>query len=200
MSWSYLAVVLAVVLVPGLDLLMVLRNTVGGGRSASVATTAGIGTASVIQGALASLGVGTLIAASQPLFTAVKWAGVAYLVYLGLQSLRSAWRGDYPRSPAERDVRGRGFRQGFVCNITNPKMLVFYLSLLPQFVDPGAPAWAWLAHAWVLPAVGSLWLLLVAALASTVRDRLLRPLVRRVTDAVSGVALVGFGVKLAHGN
>lgn len=195
MSWSYLAVVLAVVLVPGIDLLMVLRNTVSGGRSAGIATTVGIGTASVIQGALASLGVGTLIVASQPLFTAVKWAGVAYLVFLGLQSLRSAWRGTYSQAP---DVRGRGFRQGFVCNITNPKMLVFYLSLLPQFVDPAASAWVWLAHAWVLPAAGSLWLLLVATLASTVRDRLLRPLVRRVTDAVSGVALVGFGLKLAQ--
>lgn len=195
MSWSYLLVVLAVVLVPGLDLLMVLRNTVGGGRSAGVATTVGIGTASVIQGALASLGVGTLIVRSQPLFTAVKWAGVAYLVFLGLQSLRSAWRGHGPLAQDYRAVRG--FRQGFVCNITNPKMLVFYLSLLPQFVDPAAPVWTWLAHALVLPVAGSLWLLLVAALASTVRDRFLRPLVRRVTDAVSGVALVGFGLKLA---
>jgi threonine/homoserine/homoserine lactone efflux protein len=198
MSWSYLLVVLTVVLVPGIDVLMVLRNTVGGGRSAGIATTVGIGTASAIQGALVSLGVGTLIVRSQPLFTAVKWAGVAYLVYLGLQSLRSAWRGHGPLSQADR--AGRGFRQGFVCNITNPKMLVFYLSLLPQFVDPAAPVWAWLAHAWVLPVVGCLWLLLVAALASTVRDRLLRPLARRVTDAVSGVAFVGFGLKLATDN
>jgi len=79
-----------------------------------------------------------------------------------------------------------------LCNITNPKMFVFYLSLLPQFVGPGAPVWSWLGHAWMLPLIGTTWLL-----AAAVREQLLRPVARRLIDITSGLALAGFGARLA---
>ncbi len=94
-------------------------------------------------------------------------------------------------------AQGAVLRQGFLGNITNPKMFVFYLSLLPQFVATDAPLSTWLAHALTLPALGMVWLLVVVVLGGTLRERLLRPLARRITDAVSGVALLGFGVRLA---
>lgn len=200
MTWEFLLVVLAVVLVPGVDLLMVLRNTVSGGRRVGVATTAGVSAASAIQGTLVAGGVGILIVQSQWMFQAIKWAGIAYLVLLGVQSLKSALGGPETgvHCPDAFTVRWtRGFRQGFLCNITNPKMFVFYLSLLPQFVNGEAPVWAWLLHAWALPVIGSAWLVIVAVLADVVRERLMRPLVRRVTDVVVGVALLGFGARLA---
>jgi threonine/homoserine/homoserine lactone efflux protein len=200
MTWEFLIVVIVVVLVPGLDLLMVLRNTVAGGQSVGAATIAGVGVASTFQGTLVAVGVGALVVQSQWLFQAIKWVGTAYLIFLGVQSLRAAFRrisvsvADNQPSAARRT---RGFLQGFLCNITNPKMLVFYLSLLPQFVGAEASLWSWLVHAWALPIIGSVWLLLVAVLAASIRERLLRPLVRRVTDGVAGIALVAFGAKLA---
>jgi threonine/homoserine/homoserine lactone efflux protein len=200
MSGEFLLVVVVVVLAPGVDLLMVLRNTVAGGRRVGAATVAGVGTASAAQGALVAVGVGALIVQSQWLFQTLRWAGVVYLIFLGVQSLRSALRRTRPALPEGQvpDTRwSRGFRQGFLCNITNPKMLVFYLFLLPQFVEPAAPLGTWLLHAWAMPAIGCAWLLLVAVLAGAVRDHLLRPLVRRVVDGLSGVALVGFGTRLA---
>ncbi|WP_424184310.1 LysE family translocator [Actinokineospora sp. G85] len=199
MSWEFLVVVLAVVIVPGADFVVTLRNTVAGGPGAGAATVVGVATASLIQGTLASVGLGTLIVRSQPVFTTLKWVGIAYLAFLAAQALRSAWRGRYDPAdhPAEPDRRGRGLRQGFLCNITNPKMMVFYLSLLPQFVGQGASAWSWLGHAWALPLIGTAWLLAVVVLGAAVREKLLRPLARRVTDAVSGLALLGFGARLA---
>lgn len=200
MSWEFLLIVLVVVLLPGVDFLMVLRNTVIGGRRVGAATTAGVGVASAVQGALVAVGVGALVVQSQWLFQMIKWAGVAYLLFLGVQSLQSVFRRTSApvadqQPAAERWVRG--FRQGFLCNITNPKMFVFFLSLLPQFVGAEASIWAWLLHAWALPVIGSAWLLLVAVLAASVREHLLRPLVRRITDGVAGLALLAFGAKLA---
>ncbi|WP_197523097.1 LysE family translocator [Actinokineospora pegani] len=196
MSWEFLVVVLAVVVVPGADFIVTLRNTVAGGPGAGAATAVGVGTASLVQATLVSVGLGTLVVRSQPVFTTLKWVGIAYLLFLAAQALRSAWRGRC--DPTARPTGpGRGLRQGFLCNITNPKMMVFYLSLLPQFVGPDASVWSWMGHAWALPLIGTAWLLAVVVLGAAVREKLLRPLARRVTDAVSGLALLGFGARLA---
>lgn len=199
MSWEFLVVVLAVVVVPGADVVITLRNTVTGGRGAGLATVLGVGAASLIQGSLVSLGLGALIVQSQPVFTALRWFGIAYLVLLGVQSLHSAWRARYDVTDdrAELGLRRRGLRQGFLSNITNPKVLVFYLSLLPQFVAPEAGVWSWLVHAWTMPLLAASWLLVVVVLGGAMRERLMRPLARRVVDCVSGIALLGFGARLA---
>ena len=208
-QWEFLAVVAAVVAVPGADFVLTLRSTVAAGRSAGIATAAGVGAASLVQGSLASVGLGALVVRTQPVFQTVRWLGLAYLVLLAGQSLRAAWRGsrDATAAPgtdpdgARSDPRrwGRWWGQGFLCNATNPKMFVFYLSLLPQFVGPGAGVWSWLDHAWVLPLAGTLWLVTLVMVGGALRDRLLRPLVRRVVDAVSGLALLGFGARIALG-
>ena len=201
MSWAFLAVVLAVVAVPGVDFVITLRSTIAAGRGAGAAAALGVGAASAIQGALVSVGLGALIVRSQPVFLALKWLGIGYLLLLAGQALWSAWRGRYGDDAdplvARPDARTRALRQGFLGNITNPKMFVFYLSLLPQFVGADAALWTWLAHALALPVLGTAWLLVVVVLGGTLRERLLRPLARRITDAVSGVALLGFGVRLA---
>jgi threonine/homoserine/homoserine lactone efflux protein len=198
-SSAYLLVVIAVVVVPGADFVVTLRNTVAGGRGAGTATALGVGAASVVQGTLVSLGVGALIVASQPVLTALRWIGLAYLGYLGVQALWSAWRGRYEAATSDPGSghHARAARQGFLTNITNPKMLVFYLSLLPQFVGADAGPWPWLLHAWTLPVIGTAWLLAIAVFGSVVREELLRPVVRRVVDTVSGLALIGFGARLA---
>ncbi|GAB3715215.1 LysE family translocator [Mariniluteicoccus flavus] len=199
MTLAFLLVVTAVVAAPGADFVVTLRNTVAHGRRAGIATAVGIGAASAIQGTLVALGLGALIVQSHVLFTAIKWLGIAYLVHLGVTSLWAAYRGAYAAAGDDYRPTGwwRGMRQGFLTNITNPKMLVFYLSLLPQFVSPTASTLTWLVHAWTLPALGTAWMVIVAVGGSMARDHLLRPVVRRVMDAVSGFALLGFGLKLA---
>jgi threonine/homoserine/homoserine lactone efflux protein len=200
MTVEFLLVVVAIVIAPGVDFLMVFRNTVMGGRGVGAATIAGVCAASATQGALVAIGVGTFVVQSQWLFQTIKWAGIAYLLYLGVQSLRSALRKKLPpvvQDQAPTEQWARGLRQGFLCNITNPKMFVFYLSLLPQFVGPQATLQDWLVHAWTLPALGAVYLLLVVVLAASLRGRLLRPTIRRVTDTIAGIAFIGFGAKLA---
>jgi len=157
-SWTFLAVAVVLVLTPGADFAVIVRNTVSGGRPAGTATTIGVSAAAALQGLLVSFGLAKLVVRIHPLFLAIKWAGIAYLAYLAVAALLSAVRGRYTAAEEGRRPRSRltGFGQGFLCNATNPKILVFYLALLPQFVGPAAPWWAWLVHAWTLPLLGNL--------------------------------------------
>jgi threonine/homoserine/homoserine lactone efflux protein len=148
---------------------------------------------------------GALIVASQPVFDAIKWAGVGYLAFLGLQALRSAWRGGpAPALSAQSDgpVAGRdalqGWRQGFLSNITNPKVLVFYLAVLPQFLPPHVALWQAAALALTHPVLSLTYLtLLVRGLHRARRLLLGRRAVRRGLDATTGVVLLGCGARLA---
>lgn len=198
---AFMVVVGVVVLAPGADFALVLRNAIVGGRGRGRWTILGVAVASTLQGALAAFGVGSLIVRVQPVFLTVKWAGVAYLLWLGASALRDAWRGRYADVVAtEGSPQGEawlGFRQGVLCNLTNPKILVFYLALLPQFVAAQAPLWSWLAHAWLVPLAGTLWLLTVVELAHLARRTLVRRRVRRSIDAISGTVLIGLGVRVA---
>ncbi len=186
--------VLAVVAVPGVDFVLTLRNTVADGRGAWSRDSPGHRCRFFCSGHSGFSSLGTLIVQSQPVFVTLKWLGIGYLAFLAAMLLRSAWlgRSEPTEQRAEPGQRTRGLRQGFLCNITNPKMFVFYLSLLPQFVGPGAPVWSWLGHAWMLPLIGTTWLL-----AAAVREQLLRPVARRLMDITSGLALAGFGARLA---
>lgn len=199
MTASFLLVVVLVVASPGADTMLVIRNSVASGRRSGIWTGLGISTAAAVQGAATSLGIGAVIVSSQPIFLTLKWAGVVYLVWLGIQSLRAAWRGAEPVDAAFPPAAGRtrGFREGFLCNITNPKMFAFFLALLPQFVSADAPIALWLAHALVLPLLGMVWLAGMAIAVAAVRRHLLRRPVRRAIDAVAGIALLGFGARLA---
>ena len=201
-SWTFLAVAVVLVLTPGADFAVIVRNTVSGGRPAGTATTIGVSAAAALQGLLVSFGLARVVVRIHPLFLAIKWAGIAYLAYLAVAALLSAIRGRYPAAEERRRPRSRltGFGQGFLCNATNPKILVFYLALLPQFVGPAAPWWAWLAHAWTLPLLGTCWCLLVVLGVDRAQNVLSRRHIRRGLDALTGTVLLGFCAKLATEN
>jgi RhtB (resistance to homoserine/threonine) family protein len=204
-TWSvysrYLIVVVLIVLAPGPDTMVVLKNSLAGGVRGGLMASFGIVMGNLVQGTAAALGLGVIIAESKPLFVTLKWLGAAYLAYLGIQALLSARRGDYQGlEDAQRD-RTRAFRrwrEGFLSNITNPKVLVLYLSVLPHFLDPGTTTtWDALLLAYTVGALGGLWLLVLMFFVRRVRGWLGKRKVRRTLDGVTGTALVGFGAALA---
>jgi threonine/homoserine/homoserine lactone efflux protein len=169
---SFLAFALALAVVPGPDMLLTIRTTVVGGRRRGLWTLLGICVANIVQGTLAGSGLGAVVAASQPVFQAIRWAGVAYLVYLGVRALRSALTKDDEEAETPEVTVGRRWgavRQGFLCNITNPKVLAFNVAVLPQFVGPHA-AWPQLMlYALTLTAVGVVVLFAVVLAAAAAR-------------------------------
>ncbi|MEC3981210.1 LysE family translocator [Amycolatopsis sp. H20-H5] len=205
MTWglygSYVLFVLLVLLIPGPDTAVVIKNSLGGGARGGILASIGIGSGNLAQGVAAAFGLSALIARSEPLFLALRWAGAAYLAYLGIRALISAWRGDHV---ALDDIRGakasgyRRWREGFLCNLTNPKVLVFYLSILPQFLDPATMGAAdALLLATTVAVMALLWQLVIVFFVHRVRGWLSRRRVRRALDGVTGTALIGFGAALA---
>ena len=203
MSWSkyaeYLAFAVVLVLIPGPDFAVVTKNTLVGGRRRGRWTALGVSSSNLVQGTAAAFGLSALIVRIQPLFEAVKWAGVCYLAYLGAQAIRSALRGQYqPMDEADGHTRGlAGWRQGFTSNITNPKVLVFYLAVLPQFLTPGAGLGWLLVLAWSHAAISVSYLLVLVTGLHGARRLLMRRKVRRGLDATTGAVLLGFSAKLA---
>lgn len=198
---TFLGFALVVVLIPGPDFAVISKNTLTGGRTRGTWSALGVVSSCAVQGVAAAAGLGALIVSAQPVFETIKWAGVIYLVFLGVQSIRSAILGRYdPIGGGEDTSRGRGlggWRQGFVSNITNPKVLVFYLSVLPQFLVPGAPAGFLLVLALSHALLGAVYLLLLVSGLDRARGLLSRRSARRTLDALTGAALLGFGAKLA---
>ena len=195
MLLAFLGVAIVVIVTPGQDTALTVRNTLGGGRSAGVRTAIGVVCGQAVWAVAASAGVAALLVASEPAFVALKYAGAAYLIYLGAQSLIAAVRRREPAHVARATRAGHELRQGLLSNLANPKMAVFFTSLLPQFGDSFVvPARArpavLLAHAGV-----ALRLRVAVARAG---DVLRRPRVRRTIDAVTGLALVALGLRLAR--
>jgi RhtB (resistance to homoserine/threonine) family protein len=188
---------------PGPDTMLVLRNTLRGGRSDGVRTTLGICSGLLVHATLSALGLSVILVRSAGLFTAVKLVGAAYLVWLGLQSLRAAVRvgkratGNGERRGGETS-RPRPYREGLLTNVLNPKVAVFYLAFLPQFIAPGDPVLGKsLLLASIHNAMGLVWLSVLAAGADRAQRVIAGGGARRVLDGVCGAVLVGLGARLA---
>ena len=204
MTWSaygsYLVIVTLIVLAPGPDTMGMLKNALSGGFRGGLLASLGIVAGNAVQGTAAALGLGVVIARSQPVFLTLKWAGAAYLVFLGVQALRGAFRGRYAPVEEVRRRRGGGFRrfrEGFLSNVTNPKVLVLFLSVLPQFLTAESTVGDSLLLAYTVAVLGGLWLLALLLFVHRVRTWLGRRRVRRTLDGVTGTALLGFGATLA---
>ncbi|SEL92556.1 Threonine/homoserine/homoserine lactone efflux protein [Blastococcus sp. DSM 46786] len=204
MDWpaylSFLGLATLLVLVPGADFAVVVRNALVGGRRRGWWAAVGVTTSNLVQGAAAAAGLAAVIVRVEPLFQAIRWAGIAYLAWLGVQALRSALRGDYPAVEGGRAAPGtavRGWRQGFLSNITNPKVLVFYLAVLPQFLGPDAATAPLVLFAGTHAVVGLVWLVVLVLVLGRARRWLARRRVRRALDTATGLAMLGFSVRLA---
>jgi threonine/homoserine/homoserine lactone efflux protein len=188
---AFLVVALVVIVTPGQDTALTIRNTLLHGRRGGLLTAAGVATGQAAWALAAGAGLAALIVASRPAFVALRVAGAAYLVYLGVRALWSAVSG------AGHGTRAAGrhapFRQGLLSNLGNPKMAVFFTSLLPQFAASFASL---VAHGLVFSALTLVWLSAYATAVARAGDVLRRPRVRRTLDAVTGAALVAFGARL----
>jgi threonine/homoserine/homoserine lactone efflux protein len=192
----FVAVAAVVIVTPGQDTALTIRNTLSGGRRAGALTALGVSTGQAVWTLATSAGLAALLVASEPAFVALKLIGAAYLVYLGAEALWSALRGRASRLATPRGtLRPRvAFRQGALSNLGNPKMAVFFTSLLPQF---GGSFASLLALGLLFCCMTLVWLSGYAVVVAKAGDVLRRPLVRRVVDAVVGAVLVAFGLRLA---
>lgn len=200
--WLFVGIAAVVIVVPGPDTAIVTKNALLHGRRAALGTSFGVSTGLAVWTVASALGVASIVRASDTAFTVLKLIGAAYLVWLGIQALRAAGRvrSDPDRESARRTALDgrRGFRQGLLSDLANPKIGAFFTGLLPQFAGAG--------HSVLLPflVLGGLFVLmtvvwlcgyaLVAVRASAV---LQRPRVKAAIDRVSGAILIGFGIRLA---
>jgi threonine/homoserine/homoserine lactone efflux protein len=194
----FLVVALVVVVTPGVDMALVTRNALRFGRRAAVLTGLGINVGILFWAIAASLGLAAVVAASATAFAAIKLAGAIYLICLGTLALLSAGRDAHRARSGAGLLGGRhAFRQGLVSNLLNPKIAVFFTSLLPQFAGTPASPCHLLVLGLVFNAIGIVWLTVYALLAARGGDLLRRPAVKRTLDRVSGVVLIGSGARLA---
>jgi threonine/homoserine/homoserine lactone efflux protein len=200
---AFLGISALVICTPGQDTALTIRNTLLGGRRGGVFTAVGVSVGQSVWALATSVGIAALIVASEPVFLAIRLVGAAYLVYLGAQALRRSLLGPVAGEAVSRSGDGRltsarAFRQGVLSNLGNPKMAVFFTSLLPQFAPAGGGTFAVLLALGLAFCLLTLaWLSAYAVVVAQVGDILRRPLLRRLVDGLTGAALLAFGVRLA---
>lgn len=213
---AYLAAVVALCLTPGIDTVYILTRTMAGGRREGIASALGINTGLVIHAVLVASGLSLLLAASELAFTAIKVAGAAYLAFLGVRAILSRGAGfsldagnqddatsgdvDDPISARARALRVYG--QGVLTNVLNPKIILFFLALLPQFVAvPNAHGpLPFLLLGLTYAALSTVWTVILVLIASPFSRLLARsPRAARMTGVASGVVYVALGALVLLG-
>lgn len=186
-------------LTPGLDTALVIRTASVQGSRPAIMTALGIAAGCLIWGAAVSLGLGVLFAASQTAYAVLKWAGAAFLFYLGTRILvapRSRFEAETGKVAQSGDIRA--FVRGLLTNLLNPKVGIFYVSFLPQFVPAGVPVAPFMfVLAGLHSLMGVTWLSVLTAALRSMKRFLQAPGVVRWLDRTSGAVFVGFGLRLA---
>lgn len=206
---AFVGIALIVIITPGPDTAVTTRNVFAGGMRGGVFTSLGVTTGLSIWALAASAGVTALLVASEPLFMALKLLGGAYLIYLGVMSLIAAFRRGGLSAVAEQAASRRrlggwaAYRQGLISDLSNPKIAVFFSSLLPQFVPQatmqggGANFLSFAVLGLTFAAITLVWLVFYSWLLATAGNFLARPRIRRALEAVTGAVLIAFGIRLA---
>jgi RhtB (resistance to homoserine/threonine) family protein len=199
----FIGVAAIVIVIPGPDTAVVTKNVLIHGRRTGVGTSLGVSAGLSLWTIAAAVGLASLVRASEVAFTVLKLVGALYLVWLGIQALRAARHESAAEHPARRSggsamgARG-GFRQGFLSDLANPKIGIFFTSLLPQFVSAGRPVLLpFLVLGAIFVAMTVVWLLAYTLAAARAAQTLMRPGVKAALDRVTGVVLIGLGLRLA---
>jgi threonine/homoserine/homoserine lactone efflux protein len=201
---TFLGIAAMVIMTPGPDTALTIRNTLSGGRRGGLGTALGVAAGQAIWTVATSAGIAALLVASASAFAMLRLAGAAYLIWLGAQALWTAVRAREETGREAEQVFARrpsstsAFRQGVLSNLGNPKMAVFFTSLLPQFAPRGDPAFVSLLEFGLLFCLMTLlWLAAYAVVIARLGDVLHRRGLRRALEAVTGLALLALGARLA---
>jgi threonine/homoserine/homoserine lactone efflux protein len=201
---AFLGIALLVILSPGQDTALTIRNTLVGGRGGGMATAAGVVSGLATWTVASSAGLAALLVASQALFLTIRLIGAGYLIFLGLQALYGALL--HRARPADGTALARrarlrrwvAYRQGLLSNLSNPKIVVFFLSLFPQFVTRGQASFlSLLLLGLIFCSITITWLTLYAIVVARIGDFLRRDRIQRALEATTGVVLIGLGLRLA---
>lgn len=188
---------------PGVDTMLVIRNSARGGWWDGAMSSLGICSGLFIHATVSALGISLILLHTAWAFTTLKMAGGAYLIWLGGTSLRQAAKGETnlgrcTGGGSGRFILRRSLREGFLSNVLNPKAVIFYMAFLPQFIDPaGSPLLQSLMVATIHFTVGMVYQCILAAMVERARDWLQRPDVNRIFNGLTGSFLVGIGLRLA---
>lgn len=201
--WSFVVAITLLSLTPGVDTLLVIRNTARGGVRDGIATSVSICCGLFVHATVSALGISLILLQSAVAFNVLKLAGAAYLIWLGVQSLRAARRGralavDGAMHGTVSTSRLQAVKEGFVSNVLNPKTIVFYMAFLPQFIGPGDPAMVkslWLAGVHFV--IANIWQISVVLMVGRANRWLASARVGRALNGLTGSVLVAFGIKLA---
>ncbi len=199
--WLFLATAIVLIITPGQDTFFILGRSLSGGRAVGIAAALGVSAGTVVHTLLAALGLSALLATSAYAFTMVKFAGAAYLIYIGVRALLS--RSDaLPGSdaPEKSGDEWAAFRQGMLTNLLNPKVALFFLALMPQFIEAASTkkvaAFMVLGLSFVM--LGVVWCAILAIAAAGLRGAFLRrPSLGRLLNHVAGALFVALGIRLA---
>lgn len=199
----YVGVVVAIALLPGPDTAVVTKNALIHGRDAALGSAIGVNVGLSVWTLATALGVAAILRSSATLYDVLKLVGALYLVWIGVRTLWDSRRSRRERGAAgaagARVIDGRGgFLQGVISNLANPKVGIFFTSLLPQFVSPhGSALLEMLMLGGIFIAFNFLWMCSYALMAVRLSHVLSRARVKAAIDRVSGLALVGVGIRLA---
>jgi threonine/homoserine/homoserine lactone efflux protein len=199
--WLFITTAIILILTPGQDTFFILGRSLAGGRAAGIAAVLGNTAAGIVHTFLAALGLSALLATSPYAFMAVKFAGAAYLVYIGVRMLLSRANAlAAADAGAEGDGRWSAFRHGMVSNLLNPKVALFFLALMPQFISAESTnkVAAFLVLGMTFVTLGVPWCLVLAIGAAKLRGVFLRrPSLASILNKIAGTMFIALGLRLA---
>jgi len=199
---AFLGISILVIVTPGPDTAMTIRGVMLGGRAGGLATSAGVALGQIIWALATAAGLVAVLLASEPVFQAIKLLGAAYLIYLGGHMIWDAWRRTSGALPARMEGRPlsplSAFRQGLISDLGNPKMAVFFASILPQFAHPGEGMFSGLALlGLVFSGLTFTWLAVYVVVLAKLGHFLNRPQIRKPFETIMGSLLIALGMRLA---
>lgn len=200
--WLFVTMCILLILLPGPDTAIATKNTLIIGKKGGLKTVFGTCSALLIHTFAAVVGLSAIIAKSAFIFSIFKYVGGAYLLYLGIKSFMSMRKQkEESLTVHKEDSEGDDhacFKQGFLTNLLNPKVAVFFLTFLPQFVDSSNQSFipfVWMGLTYVI--LTAIWFLIYIPLLNAIRSFMMKPQTQMAIEGVTGTVLVGFGIKLA---
>jgi threonine/homoserine/homoserine lactone efflux protein len=200
---AFVGIATIITVTPGADMALVTRVALGRGRTAAWLTSLGVVSGLMLWGVASAIGISALLSASATLYTILKLAGAAYLMFLGLQALLARvpaqHSGTTGAASLEASHRGRAgaYGQGLLNNLLNPKIGIFYTAFLPQFIAPGQPVFLTsVTLAGIHAVLGIVWLGIYSTLITKAGDFFRRPTIRTAMERITGIVLIGLGIRL----